>query len=131
MRKLALGKGLRALLNGTSVPGHSKKSSSDRENLTEGKLSPGVKSLLRPEPRLSNETESDAEQPNEQNPFWRNWRLMQWLLLAADLVLLTLASVLVFKTSGRMNFAESALCCISLGLGAVLALLALLGNRER
>lgn len=53
---------------------------------------------------------------------------MKGILLAADLLLLSLASVLVFKSSGPLSILEWLLCILSLVLGAALAVLALLGN---
>ena len=53
------------------------------------------------------------------------------MLLTADLLLLSLASLLVFKNSGPLTFVEWVLCLLALAIGAALAFFALLGNSAR
>jgi len=131
VRKLVLGKGLRTLLNGTPVPGESRNPRATLESGTEPSLSPGVETLLRGEGKAPAE-ESQATPPDTARMrHWRSWSLTKWVLLAADFMLLTLASLLVIKNPGALSFSESVLCLTALALGAALALLAILGIKNR
>lgn len=91
-------------------------------------LSPGVGALLRGEQAAA--AKLDAEPSPAVGSVWRRWAVVKWLLLAADVLLLSLASLLVFKRSGPLSFPESALCFSSLAIGAALSLVALLGGRN-
>lgn len=129
VRKLVLGKGLRALLNGTRVPGGPAPASSASVDLARTGLGPGLGTLLRGEQKSGLQPESDSTSPvSSLNSLRRKWTLVKGILLAADLLLLSLASVLVFKSSGPLSILEWLLCILSLVLGAALAVLALLGN---
>jgi len=128
VRKLALGKSLRTLLNGTRVPGQPNGTVSNTRSEPEAELSSGLGSLLRGERKATSEPE--RETASDETPLWQKWRWVKWLLLAADLLLLVLACLVVIKSSGRLSFGESLLCCAALGIGATLAVLALIARKK-
>lgn len=118
------------MLNGTPVPGEPEHPRPTGEGVSQTNLSPGVGSLLRGERKASKE-EPVALQPSVVARFWQDWTIMRWLLLAGDVSLLTLASLLVLKNPGSPSLLEAVLCLTALAIGAALALLAVLGNRGR
>ena len=132
MRKLVLGKGLRALLHGTSVPGEPENPGSSEGSPDQTAVSPGVGSLLRGDRKAPKEEDPEAPPPHfDLTRLWQNWRLIKWVLLAGDLLLLSLASLLVLKNPSTLSLSESVLCLSALAVGAALALLAVLGHRGR
>ena len=125
MRKPVLGKGLRSLLNGTTPPGAPSEPPSCAERSPKTSISPGVGTLLRGEGRP---TKPHTEAAPESGPpaFADYWPKVRWLLFGADLLLLSLASLLVFKHPQPLNFFEWVICVLSLVIGAALALIGLL-----
>ena len=130
VRKTVLGKGLRALLNGTPIPGKPEQPlpNSDRSAQVNG---PGLESLLRGEGKPVPGSRSSSSEPANSQPLRRHWTVLKWVLLTADRLLLSLASLLVFKNSGPLTFVEWVLCLLALAIGAALAFFALLGNSNR
>ena len=123
-----MGKGLRSLLNGIAVPGRAEGHPAASENPVQPPNA-GLSALLSGERGLS--TPSPKESSPEAAGFkslWQNWAVMKWILVAADVLLLSLASLLVFKHPGRLSFLEWVLCLLALSTGAALAAWALLGH---
>jgi len=119
---------LRALLNGTPVPGKPGEPHSGR--FTQPSRNPGVGTLLRGERKPA----PAPPQPNANgpvanfNPLRPPWIVVKVVLLTADLLLLILASLLVLKSPGPLSFTEWVLCVFSFGVGSALALVAFLTN---
>jgi len=129
VRKLVLGTGLRKLLNGTPVPGGPGETASVSGGFAAAGPSPGLRTLLRGKRPALAQSETDAI-PSETgfDWLWRNWAVVKWVLLAADLLLLSLSFLVVFINSGPLTFLEWVLCFSSLMIGAALGSLALLGK---
>ncbi len=127
MRKLVLGKGLRALLNGTPVPGEPEESLP--RPLAQPGPNPGLNTLLQGERKVSPSPENEASPaPTPLTRFCQKWTFVKWVLFSADLLLISLASLVVFQKSRPLSFWEWTLCVLGLTIGAVLAFLALLGK---
>jgi len=131
VRRPVLGRGLKSLLKGrrtNGAPGDAVPQA-EAERLDQLDLNSGLGTLWRGARASGSEAEAEKQRPIPTfNPLRQNWTAVKWLLLAADLLLLILASLLVLKSPGRLSLPEWVLCFVSLTLGAVLALLALLGN---
>jgi hypothetical protein len=127
VRKTVLGKGLRALLNGTPIPGRPEQPLSDPGHFPQVS-GPRLETLLRGEGKPVPNVQTSSTEPATSQPPRQHWTAVKWVLLTADLLLLSLASLLVFKNSGPLTFLEWTLCLLALTIGAALAFFALIGN---
>jgi hypothetical protein len=127
VKKTVLGKGLRALLNGTPIPGRPEQPLSNPGPSVQV-TGPGLETLLRGEGKSVPSSQPCLSESESSQPLRRHWTAVKWVLLSADLLLLSLASLLVFKNSGPLTFVEWVLCLLALTIGAALAFFALLGN---
>jgi len=129
VRRPVLGRGLKSLLKGRRTNGAPGDAVPHPERLDQLDLNSGLGTLWRGARASAPEAEAEKQRPIPTfNPLRQNWTAVKWLLLAADLLLLILASLLVLKSPGRLSLPEWILCFVTLTIGAVLALLAWLGN---
>ena len=128
VRKPVLGRGLRALLKGTPVPGRSGKRLLPPAAGARKGLSPDLETLWRGKDEERQEPDASPS-VNGAAGAHRNWSSIKWLLFTADVLLLLLTAVLVLKNPGPLTLFEWLLCFVSVGLGAVLAFVAVLGGR--
>ncbi len=129
VRKLVLGTGLSKLLNGTPVPGGPGESVSG--SFAPTGPSPGLSTLLSGKRQALAQPETEAVPSGTGFDWlWKKWPVVRWILVSADLLLLSLSFLVVFKNSGPLTFLEWVLCCSSLMIGAALGSLALLARPD-
>ena len=95
---------------------------------TPNNLSPGMATLLRAGKggsRNEERTSPEQEDEHQARAAKDGKRLLKLTLVIADLLLVSLAARLVFKSGGQFGLLEGLLCAAALALGAWLSCLAL------
>ena len=132
MSKPALGRGLGNLMHGTKVAGARTDSPDASTGPEEVSVDPGLGSLLRG--GKSNEVppaETTDAAANLVPAHARQTRLIQCSLIGADVLLIGLAGLIVFKRTAPLGAGEVLLCFAAVALGAWLSCLAvMLGSRS-
>ena len=131
MSKPALGRGLGNLMQGTKVAGARTDSPDTSAGAEEVSVDPGLGSLLRGgKSSETPTTEATDEAANLVPTHARQTRLIQCSLIAADLLLVGLAALIVFKRTAPLGFVEALLCFAAVALGAWLSCLAVMLDTE-
>jgi len=137
--KPVLGRGLGDLLGDAKNPDVARAKQASESAATQRGVAPGVAALLNAG-TSHDEQERKAKlqsQPLPDSPFAPQqtqpgqasepeWHIPRWLLVAADIFLMGLAALVVFKSPVRLKLWEMAICVGAIFLGALLAIAALL-----
>jgi hypothetical protein len=118
--KSALGKGLADWLKNRPVG----EPISGGDSTPPAPITPGVGVLLRGKNGDAEKTQAQfPEAPTKQF-----WPYIRWVLGATDLVLIGFCALLTLSRRHPLGFLEVTLCVVAIGLGAALAVIALLGS---
>lgn len=127
MSKTALGRGLGNLMQGTKVAGSQMDSSSASASPEEVNVDPGLNSLLRGgKPAETQAVEATAAPAKFDSSHLQRTRVIQCSLIVADLLLVGLAALIVFKRTVPLGMGEALLCFAAVSLGAWLSCLAVM-----
>ncbi len=129
--KPVLGRKLDVLLNGDRIAGKTDAASPAMPASGEPLVGPGVGALFKG-------FQTDDKTKAAASPFkgmtepgvWKLWNMPAWYFWGADLVLLSLAAVILLKSSSPPSWPQVLLCGLAIALGAALGLAPVLMNRK-
>ncbi len=131
MSKPALGRGLGNLMQGTKVAGPRTDPPGAATGAEEVNIDPGLNSLLRGgKPADASAMDATVAPADFVSSHPQRTRMIQCSLISADLLLVGLAALIVFKRTAPLGLGEALLCFAAVSLGAWLSCLAVMLDSE-